>query len=1403
MDLIRKHQHYCNCSDDEGNTPLHFACMWGHKDFVKYILDINHNIDYQNKYGDSPLHKACESGHLEIVKMLVNWEVPVLEQLAQGAAGQCNPSRKNRNYDTPLHYAAKGGFIEVWDFLTSLSNYNLNAINKDGFTPLHVACLLNRSEFVSSILKSGRNDLEIRSSGNTLLHAACQGKASDTVKVLLEKFFTVTSLSYDRRSFPINSRFEMNINDKNQLGYTALHYTAKVGDVSSAELLLSLENCNPNLQDEEGDTPIHIATRKEANSLLRLFISDPRCDFNIINKNGETAIHILAETKNTEAWNLLKPTLSRWNLQAQNISGNTALHIACYNEAVDIMESLLERRCSTNIINKEGDTAQSIPLADGNYLIHFACIQNDVELLEFLIFKEGANPNLQNLNGETPLHFAVSLHVDNVFQTLMKVLDVNPNIQNEAGNTPLHAVATSQHLQHFRALLDHFEQCNVDIQNGDGNTVLHVAAESDNNKLVELTVNSHNCNFALQNNGGDTAAHIAVRRGNRLLAFKLISDPNIQNSSGDTLLHIATRQQDRAIAQVLLEDYSSNANIQNSSGETPLHLAANAGKSEMFTLILHSQKCDLRLQNCDGDTPLHTLCRSQNSDLLCQCLSRIASFDVNLQNGIGDTPLHIACKQYDTELSQGNAAIVSILLKNPDCGIMLQNAEGNTPLHTAVKEDFIDLCEMILGSDKCKPEVVNMRNSGGNTALNLSIARFSVKCAHSLLQHKWCDPTLPNNDGNTPLHTACLHASENDGVCQLARLLISNTSVNLSSPNLVGKTPIELTTNYNLIEQISNFHQCKRMHAVETFIKIFVVGNPSAGKSTLVEAICQEASGWRNLLPAQLKKVKAVPSQTAGISSTQFQSKRFGNTIMFDLAGQYEYYSSHSQVIQSTVLTSISPPAFLVVVDLRLEKEETAKQLKFWWSFIDNHVAKCFALAHVIIIGSHADVLKSRHESTEEKLLEMASVIQKLQYSFQYSGLIAINCRQLVSSGLKKLCSILEQSCTTLRTHAEVDLRCHALYSLLLQEFKEKAFCSMSEIADVIKKTDVLLPQSLDQLYQLLSVLSDRGVMLLIGSQPDLQQWVILQKEILLQRINGTLFAPEYFREHKAISLSTGVVPLSKLRAEFADYDVQMLVKFMVHFEHCFEIEDKETLSIIQKSHEVLVETDQSMQEEYYYFFPALVRLDAPTESVWQPNEDMQYKIGWMYKCTSQSKFLTSRFLHILILRLAFLYAFNPGKHDFLQDAPVLCRRCVVWKQGIAWQTTAGVEIVMEMDVQCQWLVILMRCLKGTEEKCIHLCSSVLHKVRTAKEAMCPSVQMTEFLIHPTQIYFPLDSFGNLKLYSADDFLRGLSTMEMNVIDQYGRNLLPMRSFLCDKLRTEFTFNQLLGEDTDKVSTRN
>ena len=64
--------------DIEGNTPMHYACLWDYIEIVELLLTHEAYIFYlnvENIEGWTPLGIACANGHLNIVKEIVNYSI--------------------------------------------------------------------------------------------------------------------------------------------------------------------------------------------------------------------------------------------------------------------------------------------------------------------------------------------------------------------------------------------------------------------------------------------------------------------------------------------------------------------------------------------------------------------------------------------------------------------------------------------------------------------------------------------------------------------------------------------------------------------------------------------------------------------------------------------------------------------------------------------------------------------------------------------------------------------------------------------------------------------------------------------------------------------------------------------------------------------------------------------------------------------------------------------------------------------------------------------------------------------------------------------------------------------------------------------------------------------------------
>ena len=91
----------------------------------------------------------------------------------------------------------------------------------------------------------------------------------------------------------------------------------------------------------------------------------------------------------------------------------------------------------------------------------------------------------------------------------------------------------------------------------------------------------------------------------------------------------------------------------------------------------------------------------------------------------------------------------------------------------------------------------------------------------------------------------------------------------------------------------------------------------------------------------------------------------------------------------------------------------------------------------------------------------------------------------------------------------------------------------------------------------------------------------------------------------------------------------------------------------------------------------------------------------------------------MLILRLAFIFALQLDPGDCREDSLFLRRKCSVWKHGIGWLNWVPIETIVEVGLQYQSVIVMMRCPKGKEAECVQLRSQVIQKVLEVKDEHC------------------------------------------------------------------------------------
>jgi len=99
-----------NCEGEDGDRPLHLACLYGHLECVQILLTAGASMEVRDEDGGIPLHDACAGGYKEIVSLLLQ-SATSPEQIRRLLDAH------DVDGDTPLHHASRGNHADVVQLL--------------------------------------------------------------------------------------------------------------------------------------------------------------------------------------------------------------------------------------------------------------------------------------------------------------------------------------------------------------------------------------------------------------------------------------------------------------------------------------------------------------------------------------------------------------------------------------------------------------------------------------------------------------------------------------------------------------------------------------------------------------------------------------------------------------------------------------------------------------------------------------------------------------------------------------------------------------------------------------------------------------------------------------------------------------------------------------------------------------------------------------------------------------------------------------------------------------------------------------------------------------------------------------------------------------------------------------
>lgn len=340
---------------------------------IRALLDAGANVNARDVLGGTALHVAVNfRGDLEVIRMLLDrgaridalnhdGYTPLLLALRYGHYNHADPERLRAVVDLLLSRGA-----------------SVTQAGKDGMLPLRAAMDPVNIDLIRLLLKNGA------AMPDDALDWALSNRRTDLIKLLLERP-TPAILAY-----------------RDPHGGTMLHRAAEGPQMLFAIESLARSGADLHAKDHDGVTPFGRAAFAGNLSALE-YLYRHKAGAMHADKHGQTPLHLAAYGARHDVMGWLVDRGA--DLKAKDVRGRTPLEIAIDTHRFAFYD---EERKSRLVSLLGGTPADILRGRFARDPLNEATERRDIKEVRRLL-EGGANPNVKNASGHTPLYWALAL----------------------------------------------------------------------------------------------------------------------------------------------------------------------------------------------------------------------------------------------------------------------------------------------------------------------------------------------------------------------------------------------------------------------------------------------------------------------------------------------------------------------------------------------------------------------------------------------------------------------------------------------------------------------------------------------------------------------------------------------------------------------------------------------------------------------------------------------------------------------------------------------------------------------------------------------------------------------------------------------------------------------------------